>query len=170
MAYQLTWYSRDGKTANLIDYVIVNQRLAGSIQDTRAYRSAVIDVKSKDRHLVVSRVNLKLKFRKSNYLLGSYDVSRIPEENLRETFQEQLNTKLESKKFDNVEDGWNYFRNKICEVANGVLGKKVRTPARKTREKGLYLIVRSGLYKNYLSDRSYEKQKDCKESGESIKI
>jgi len=69
MAHKLTWYLRDGKTANLIDYVILNQRLAGSIQDTRVYRGAVIDVKSKDRHLVMSRVNLKPKFRKSNYHL-----------------------------------------------------------------------------------------------------
>ena len=61
----------------LIDYVIVNRRLAGSIQDTRVYRSAVIDVKSKDHHLVVSRVNLKLKFWKGNYLPGSYDVGRL---------------------------------------------------------------------------------------------
>ncbi|XP_065583400.1 craniofacial development protein 2-like [Artemia franciscana] len=45
MARNLTWYSRDGKTANLVDYVIVNRRLAGSIKDTRVYRSAVIDVK-----------------------------------------------------------------------------------------------------------------------------
>ena len=37
-----------------------------SKQDTRVYRSAVIGVKSKDHHLVVSRVNLKLKFRKGN--------------------------------------------------------------------------------------------------------
>ena len=62
MSHKLTWCSCDGKTANLIDYVIVNRRLAGSIQDTRVYRSAVIDVKSKDHHLVVPRVNLKLKF------------------------------------------------------------------------------------------------------------
>ena len=77
MAHKLTWYTRDGKTANLIDYAIVNQRLAGSIQDTRVYRSGVIDVKSKDHHLVVSRVNLKLKFRKGNYLLGRYDVGKL---------------------------------------------------------------------------------------------
>ena len=68
MAHKLTWYSRDGTTANLIGYVIVNRRLAGSIQVTRVYRSVVIDVKSKDHHLVVSKVNLKLKFRKDNYL------------------------------------------------------------------------------------------------------
>ena len=94
MAHKLTWYSRDGKTPNLIDYVIVNRRLAGSIQYTRVYRSAVIDVKSKDHHLVVSKVNLKLKFRKGSHLPESYDAGRLQDENLRETFQEQLNTKL----------------------------------------------------------------------------
>ena len=68
MANKLTWYSRDGKTAKLIDYVIVNRRLAGSIQDTRVNRSAVIGVNSKDHRLLVSKVNLKLEFRKGNYL------------------------------------------------------------------------------------------------------
>ena len=48
----------------------------------------------------MSRVNLKVKFRKGNYLPGSYDVGRHQDENLRESFQEQLNTKLESLKFD----------------------------------------------------------------------
>ena len=43
-------------------YVIVNRRLAGLIQDARVYRSAIIDVRSKDHHLVVSRVIFKLKF------------------------------------------------------------------------------------------------------------
>ena len=62
----------------------------------------------------MSRVNLKLKFRKGNYLPGSYDVGRLQDENLRETFQEQLNTKLESLKFDNVEDGWKFFRKTLC--------------------------------------------------------
>ena len=72
----MTWYSRDGKTANLIDYIMVNRRLTVSTQDTRVYRSAVIDVKSKDHHPVVSMVNLKLKCHKGNYLSGSYDVGR----------------------------------------------------------------------------------------------
>jgi len=83
MAHMLTWYSRDGKATNLIDYVIVNRRLAGSIQDTWVYRSFVIDVKIKDHQLVVSRVNLKLKFRKGNYLPVNYYVGRLQEENLR---------------------------------------------------------------------------------------
>ena len=103
------------KTATLIDYVIVNRRLAGSIQDTRVDRSAVIDVKSKDQHLVVSKVNLKLKFRKGNYLPGSYGIGRIQDENLKETFQEQLNAKFESLKFDNLEDGWNILEKQFVK-------------------------------------------------------
>ena len=59
MTHKLTWYSRDGKTANLTDNFILNRRLAGSIQDTRVYGSVVIDVKSKDHRLVVFRVNIK---------------------------------------------------------------------------------------------------------------
>ena len=46
----LTWYSYDGKAAKLIDYLIVNRRLTGSIQNNRVYRSAITDFKSKDDH------------------------------------------------------------------------------------------------------------------------
>ena len=131
----MAWYSRDGKIANLIDYVIVNGRLAESIQDTRVYKSTVIDVKSKDHHLVVSRVNLKLKFRKGNYLPRSYDVGRLQDKNLREMFHERLNTKFESLKFDNMEDEWNIFRKTVFEINDGVLGEKVKAAARNISEK-----------------------------------
>ena len=77
--------------------------MAGSKQDTRVYRSAVIDIKSKDHHRVVPSVNLKLKFRKGSYLRGGYDVDILQDENLGKTFQEQLRTKMENQKFDNVE-------------------------------------------------------------------
>jgi hypothetical protein len=64
-----------------------------------------MDSKSKDHHLVVSKVNLQPKFRNGKYLSGVFDVSRLQNENLRETFQGKLNTKLESLKLDNVKDG-----------------------------------------------------------------
>ena len=153
MAHKLTRYLRDGTAANLIDYFFVNRRVAASIQDTRVYRSAVIDVKSDDYYLLVSRVNLKLKFRKGNVLLGSYDVGKLQNDNLRATFQEQLNTKLESLELDIVEDERKNFRKTICEVADGVLGKTVRSAAWNISEKALCLMDRrKGLYNNYLSD------------------
>ena len=47
--------------------------------------------------------------RKGNYLLGGYEVDRLQDNNLWETFLEQLNTKLEKLNFDIVEDCWNNF-------------------------------------------------------------
>ena len=55
MIHKLTWYTLDGKTENLIYYGIVNRRIAASIQDTKVYKNALIEVKSKNHHLVVSR-------------------------------------------------------------------------------------------------------------------
>ena len=60
-----------------------------------------------------------------------------------------MNTK--SLKFDNVEDGRNNFR----KIADGALGKQVKTTVRNISEKALCSIERRrGLYKNYLSDIS----------------
>ena len=115
-SHMLTWCSSDGKTTNLIHYVIVNRRLAGSVQDTKVKRSAIIDVKRKYHYQVVSRGNLKLKFPKGNYLPGSYDVGGLQDENYREIFQELLNTKLESLKFDKVEDSWSYLEKQVVKL------------------------------------------------------
>jgi len=49
---------------------------------------------------------------------------------LIETFQEQLNTRLESLKFGNVEDERDSFRTIVCIVENDVLGKKELKAAR----------------------------------------
>jgi hypothetical protein len=72
----------------------------------------------------VSRVNSKLKFRNDNHFLGSYDVNRLKYEDLKEVFQEQLNIKLQSSKFDNVEAGWNNFRKKL-DLRQNNLGARI---------------------------------------------
>ena len=46
-----------------------------------------------------------LTFEKRLILTVSYDFRRLQDENATETFQEHLNTKIESLKFDNAEDG-----------------------------------------------------------------
>ena len=90
MAHKLTRYSHDGKTAKLIDYVIVDQRLTGSIQHTKVISCSGIDVKSINHHLVVSRANLKLKFQIYTYLLKSYGVGRIKGKNLRKKLSRSI--------------------------------------------------------------------------------
>ena len=44
-----------------------------------------------------------------------------------------------------MEDGLNNFRKIMCDVADGVLGKKVRTAARNISEKALCLGEEKGL-------------------------
>ena len=82
-----------------------------------------------------------LKFWNDIYRSGNYDIGRLQDENLRETFQEQLkSTTREFLKFDNVEDGWNIFRKIHCEVADSVIGKKVKNAARNISEKALSVL------------------------------
>ena len=58
-------------------------------------------------------------------------------------------------KFENLEDGWDNFRKAIYEVADDVLGRKVKSAAGNTRDKTSCLIERRrDFHKNYLSDRS----------------
>ena len=114
-------------------------------------------------------VNLKRKFRNGDYLTGSYDPS-FQDNKLRETFQEQLNTKLETLKFDNVQDTWNNYRKIICEVADGVLKKKVRYTDRCISENALCLIERRRCFcKNCLNNRSYKNKKNTKEVEKALK-
>ena len=40
-----------------------------------------------------------------------------------------MNTKPESLKFDKVKDRWNNFTKIVCEIADDVLGKKVKNTA-----------------------------------------
>jgi len=89
-----------------------------------------------------------------------YYVGRLQDENLRETFQEQLNAKLDSLNFNSVEYGWNNFRKTICEVADGVLGKKAKSSFRNISEKALCLIDRrKGFCKNFVKNISYENKR-----------
>jgi len=69
-----------------------------------------------------------------------------------------------------MEDVWNNFRKIICEVADSVLGNKVKTAARNISEKALCLIERKrGLYKNHLNDRSYENKRNVKRAEKVLK-
>ena len=64
----------------------------------------------------MSKLNLKLVFLIGKYLPEIYDAGILQDDNLREIFQEQLNTKLVSLEFNNVEDGRNNFRKKFVKL------------------------------------------------------
>ena len=58
----------------------------------------------------------------------------------------------------------------ICEVADGVLGKRVKTAARNVSDKASCSIEnRRGFYKIYRSDRSYENKTNVKKVEKALK-
>ena len=61
-----------------------------------------------------------------------------------------MNTKLESLKFDNVDDGWNNLRKIKFVVTDYDLGKR-------------------GIGTRKLIENKNRKQEECKNSGESIR-
>jgi hypothetical protein len=53
---------------------------------------------------------------------------------------------LESLKFGNTEDEWNITRKVVCELAGGILGRKVRNTDRNISENAFRLVEnRRGL-------------------------
>ena len=62
------------------------------------------------------------------------------------------------------------MRKKNRELADGVLGKSVKTATRNISEKALCLIEsRRGLYKKYLSNRSYDNKRNVKKVEKALK-
>ena len=95
MVHKLTWYSHNGKTANLIDYDIVNQGLQDPYKILENVEVLFM--------LKMLKKNLKLKFRKGSYLLRSYNAGRPRDRSFRESLKEQLN-RPGILKFEYVED------------------------------------------------------------------
>ena len=67
----------------------------------------------------------------------------------------------ESLKFDNVGDGCNNFTNIVYEVADGVLGRKVRNTDKNIIENDLSLVEKR-RNKRYLRDGSYENKRSVR--------
>jgi hypothetical protein len=55
--HSYTWKSNDGKTLEQIDYILVNQRWASSVSDSRVYRGADVFT---DHRLVMMKMRLRL--------------------------------------------------------------------------------------------------------------
>ena len=61
----VTWYSRDGHTANQIDHILVRSRWSSAVEDCRAYRGAKTgNANGSDHVLVRGRMKIHLTIRR----------------------------------------------------------------------------------------------------------
>ena len=92
--WKATWHSPDGKTHNMIDYILINKRFQSSVNlaQTRTFPLADID---SDHDLVLISVGLKLKkMRKGKFLRIKFDLEKLRDPDIAAEFQAAIGEKF----------------------------------------------------------------------------
>ncbi|XP_065568801.1 uncharacterized protein LOC136032419 [Artemia franciscana] len=119
--YKYTWYSNDGRTRNMLGYIIVSRRWRSSITNFETYRSA--ELGSSDHRLVVSNLRLHLKAQKSDHRPPKLDLNNLANSNTR-----QVNAVTISNRFDCLgqisesEEAWRLFKDGVLLSVESTIG------------------------------------------------
>jgi len=119
-----TWESPDRRTHNQIDYIIVSQKLIGSIRNSRAFPSA--DCGS-DHQLVMANIRLKWKVRKPIMRAKKVDVQRLQSEDIRQKYHTEVEAKWQvtlTEPITSIEEEWNKVKDIIQNTSKEVVGYK----------------------------------------------
>src|SRR6218665_1527154 len=120
-----TWESPDGKTRNMIDFVLVNNGWKSSVTMCRTFTK--LDVAS-DHNLVMAGIRVKLKTIHREKSGKKFDIERLDDNLVRREYSTLLKSKWEhtkkKKNRDSVEVTWEDIRSIYTEVAQQVLGTK----------------------------------------------
>ena len=91
----LTWYSRDGRSANQIDHILVRKRWASAVEDCRGYRGAETgNANGSDHVLVRARIKLHLATRKQWKGPKRINLNALLCKEVRENLSSNLKTSL----------------------------------------------------------------------------
>ena len=91
-----TWYSNDGKTKKMLDYIIVRRRWLSSVQSSHSYRGT--ELGNTDHRLVSARIKLRLRTNKSNSSSSKkIDTSRLKQDpSVRERYTVEVSNRFEA--------------------------------------------------------------------------
>lgn len=121
--HQYTWYSNDGRTKKMIDYVIISKRWRSSLKNCRTYRSA--ELGNADHRLVCADVQLRLHAQRSERKPVAADIGKLKEPYTRQKYSVEISNRFELLgTLNNSEDAWKYFKSQTSEAAQLVLGKR----------------------------------------------
>nr|XP_053629722.1 craniofacial development protein 2-like [Cherax quadricarinatus] len=120
-----TRYDVARNESSLLDYVLVDKRLMGRLQDVHVYRGAT-DIS--DHYLVVATVKVRGRWEKRKVATTSkreVKVYKLREEEVRGRYKRLLAERWASAKMSSgggVEEGWNSFKNTVLECGAEVCG------------------------------------------------
>ena len=147
--HKLTWVSPDGRTSNQIDHIAINQKWRRSMKDVRAVRGA--DAGS-DHHLVLCKLQLKLKRTKRQNNEQLFDSGRLKDPVVKAQFIVELTNKfkiLEDAPADDINAICNNVQRTFNDTSKDILGYRKREKKEWISENTWQLI----------EDRRMEKQR-----------
>jgi len=86
-----TWRSKDGKTRNMIDMILIRRKWATSVQQCRTLQGADID---SDHSLVMANIKIKLKKEHKAQFRKRRDIARLSDEGIRNAYRVALEQHL----------------------------------------------------------------------------
>lgn len=132
--HKITWNSPNGRDKNQIDHLMINGRWKNSLCDVRAMRGADC---SSDHHLIIGKINLKLRKAKGNDTnkreifdttkLKNIDAQKKFKIELRNQFRilEDLN-ETENSTVESLEMAWSEIQTMYRETSKNTLGYRKR--------------------------------------------
>ena len=127
---KVTWWSPDGRTANMIDYILVSSRWKSSFTDTVTLGGGDFD---SDHNLLMSSLRLRLKaVVKPKQKVPRFQIEALKDLKTRQEYRMQLNERL-SKTLQETPDLLSpadidllvsQSSLAVCETAELVLGRK----------------------------------------------
>ena len=128
LSRKATWHSPDGKTHNMIDYIMINRRHMSSLNlaKTRTYPGADI---GSDHDLVLTTLTTRLKkLNGRSKTIIKYDVDKLKNLTIREAFQVEVGGRFAPLlDISNDEDLLEHATTNLKEAADKIIGKKRKT-------------------------------------------
>jgi len=124
--HKFTWEARG--TKSIIDYIIINDRLKGSIEDTRVFRGSEIDsdhklVESKFKFLTHAKYSHKKKDKTICTKPPAFKVHLLEQESIRTLYRDRVKGKLTPLTGD-VDTDWLKIKEAITKEAEESTGYK----------------------------------------------
>ena len=128
-SHKATWVSPDLKTENQIDHICISKRFRRTMQDVRTRRGA--DAAS-DHHLVLGKLQLKLKRYNNEYLsVGNrFNVPRFKDHKVRTDYQLELSNRFQALRDNDgnegLEEQWHKMKEAWTTTCHKTVGKSTR--------------------------------------------
>ncbi|XP_065576303.1 uncharacterized protein LOC136037509 [Artemia franciscana] len=121
--HQYTWYSKDGSTKKVIDFVIISKRWRSLVKNCKIYRPA--ELGNADQRLVCTDLRLCIHAQRSERKPVTADIGRLKEPDTRLKYSVEISNHFEPLgSLNSSEHLWKYFKSQTSEAAQLVLGKR----------------------------------------------